>query len=280
MQNMIASSFGDWATAVGAGATVALVLATIGLLLAAIWAGITAARGVRAAAAGVDEQIEEQRRTELKCRVYDHLSTYSSRDFTESTIGTVPLLKAFESGDADGADHWQGMTDTDRARALTVLNFYELVATEYNAMFLDRDIANRSVAYAAIVIWERAAKLVAWLRKDDKAYFAQWERLYLDHSLDIIEAERKSREAPSDNAARVDAPPGITDPAPPVGEEIHLPGPTILPLLNAIGITLIVIGTTITILLSIVGAIIFVVTTAKWIADTRRDVEALPIKRD
>ena len=63
---------------------------------------------------------------------------------------------------------------------------------------------------------------------------------------------------------------------PPVGEEIHLPGPTLIPLMSAIGITLVVIGTTLTRYLSIVGLIIFVVTTVMWIRDTRRDVESLP----
>jgi membrane protein implicated in regulation of membrane protease activity len=63
---------------------------------------------------------------------------------------------------------------------------------------------------------------------------------------------------------------------PPVGEEIHLPGPTLIPLMSAIGITLVVIGTTLTWYLSIVGLIIFVVTTVMWIRDTRRDVESLP----
>jgi hypothetical protein len=63
---------------------------------------------------------------------------------------------------------------------------------------------------------------------------------------------------------------------PPVGEELHLPGPSILPLLSAISITLIVIGTTITWLLSIVGLILFVVTTAIWIRDTRREIDQLP----
>ncbi len=63
---------------------------------------------------------------------------------------------------------------------------------------------------------------------------------------------------------------------PPVGEEIHLPGPTILPFACAIGITLIVIGTTITWILTIIGAIIFLVTVLRWVRETRRDVEALP----
>jgi len=64
--------------------------------------------------------------------------------------------------------------------------------------------------------------------------------------------------------------------APPAGEEIHLPGPTLIPVMSAVGITLIVIGTTITLVFSIVGAILFIVTTIMWIRDTRRDVAALP----
>ena len=64
--------------------------------------------------------------------------------------------------------------------------------------------------------------------------------------------------------------------APPAGEEIHLPGPTILPFVMAIGITLTVIGTTITWLFSAIGIVIFVVTLVMWIRDTRRDISELP----
>ncbi|MEA2146734.1 MAG: hypothetical protein QOG59_2321 [Solirubrobacteraceae bacterium] len=64
--------------------------------------------------------------------------------------------------------------------------------------------------------------------------------------------------------------------APPVGEEIHLPGPSLIPFLSAIGITLIVIGTTLGLAITIVGAIIFVLTTIRWIRDTRRDIGELP----
>jgi Flp pilus assembly protein TadB len=65
-------------------------------------------------------------------------------------------------------------------------------------------------------------------------------------------------------------------PAPPAGEEVHLPGPTILPLVTAIGITFIVIGTTLGWWLSIVGAVIVVVCVVRWVRDTRRNVAALP----
>ncbi len=63
---------------------------------------------------------------------------------------------------------------------------------------------------------------------------------------------------------------------PPVGEEIHLPGPTLIPFVSAIGITLIVIGTTIDWIFIAIGAVIFIITTVMWIRDTRRDVAALP----
>lgn len=64
--------------------------------------------------------------------------------------------------------------------------------------------------------------------------------------------------------------------APPVGEEIHLPGPTIIPLLSAVGITLIVVGTTLGWIVSIIGLVLFVATTVVWIRDTRRDIAELP----
>ena len=65
-------------------------------------------------------------------------------------------------------------------------------------------------------------------------------------------------------------------PASEAGEEIHLPGPSLIPFLCAIGITLMVIGTTLSWYISIVGVIIFVSCLIRWIRDTRRDVDALP----
>jgi hypothetical protein len=64
--------------------------------------------------------------------------------------------------------------------------------------------------------------------------------------------------------------------APPVGEEIHLPGPSFIPVACAIGITLIVVGTTIWWGWSIIGGVIFVITVVMWIRDTIRDVGELP----
>jgi hypothetical protein len=50
---------------------------------------------------------------------------------------------------------------------------------------------------------------------------------------------------------------GVERDIPPVGEEIHLPGP-------------------LSIWISIIGVILFVITTAMWIRDTRRGIDELP----
>jgi Flp pilus assembly protein TadB len=64
--------------------------------------------------------------------------------------------------------------------------------------------------------------------------------------------------------------------APPAGEEIHLPGPSLLPFMTAIAITLVVIGTTLGWWMSIVGGVFLVILVVRWVGDTRRDIEELP----
>jgi Flp pilus assembly protein TadB len=64
--------------------------------------------------------------------------------------------------------------------------------------------------------------------------------------------------------------------APPPGEELHLPGPSILPFLCAIAVTLIVVGTTISTILSLVGVVALIIIVIRWVGDTRRDVSELP----
>ena len=64
---------------------------------------------------------------------------------------------------------------------------------------------------------------------------------------------------------------------PPVGEEIHLPGPSILPVLTALGITLVLVGLTTFVEFSIVGGVLTLVCVVRWIAETRRETDALPL---
>jgi len=65
---------------------------------------------------------------------------------------------------------------------------------------------------------------------------------------------------------------------PPAGEEIHLPGPTALPVLLTIGLTILLLGFTTSWILVIAGGVLSIVVIARWIADTRRDIAELPLE--
>ena len=67
-------------------------------------------------------------------------------------------------------------------------------------------------------------------------------------------------------------------PVPPPGEEIHLPGPSLDPVLVTVGITLALIGVTFSIWFVIAGTLLTVVTIIRWIAGVRRDIEELPLE--
>jgi tellurite resistance protein TehA-like permease len=68
--------------------------------------------------------------------------------------------------------------------------------------------------------------------------------------------------------------------APPVGEQIHMPGPSILPLINAASLAFAIVSITLSWYLVAFGALIFVITAIKWIGDTRRDIAELPLEHD
>jgi hypothetical protein len=65
--------------------------------------------------------------------------------------------------------------------------------------------------------------------------------------------------------------------APPAGEEIHMPAPSMLPILNAIGLSLAIVGITISMIFIVAGLVLFVVTALLWIRDARREMEELPL---
>jgi len=68
------------------------------------------------------------------------------------------------------------------------------------------------------------------------------------------------------------------DEAPPVGEELHLPGPSLVPLVNAAGLTLSIVGITTYWEISVAGAILFLFTLVRWLRDVRRDFQELPLE--
>jgi hypothetical protein len=64
---------------------------------------------------------------------------------------------------------------------------------------------------------------------------------------------------------------------PPAGEEIHLPGPSLQPILLAFGITIALLGTTIFFPFVIAGVLLSLWMIVSWIRDTRREIDELPL---
>ena len=73
---------------------------------------------------------------------------------------------------------------------------------------------------------------------------------------------------------------GLEREVPPAGEEIHLPGPSMDPLLLAVGITIALIGIATSILMVIAGGLLSLVVIVRWIAGVRRDIDELPLHAD
>jgi hypothetical protein len=70
--------------------------------------------------------------------------------------------------------------------------------------------------------------------------------------------------------------PAVERPVPPAGEEIHLPGGSLQPLLVTVGITLALVGITTSTSILIAGIVLTVVTLARWVADARHEFAELP----
>jgi type IV secretory pathway TrbD component len=66
--------------------------------------------------------------------------------------------------------------------------------------------------------------------------------------------------------------------APPAGESIHLPGPTYMPIVTAVGITIAVIGVVQSWIIVGIGAVITLYAVLRWVRETRQDIGELPLE--
>lgn len=72
----------------------------------------------------------------------------------------------------------------------------------------------------------------------------------------------------------------MSEPQPATHEDshaaIHLPPPSIWPVVLAIGIALLLTGLVVSLVLLVIGVLISLAATALWVRDARREFEALP----
>jgi hypothetical protein len=65
---------------------------------------------------------------------------------------------------------------------------------------------------------------------------------------------------------------------PPRGEPVHLPDPSYLPVVVALGVTLAVVGVVVNLVLCGIGAVIAVYAIVRWIGQTRQEISDLPLE--
>ena len=65
---------------------------------------------------------------------------------------------------------------------------------------------------------------------------------------------------------------------PPASEDIHLPGPSYLPALVALGVTLALLGVVLSWYVFTAGVIIFVIPLVLWIREAREEIAELPLE--
>jgi len=66
--------------------------------------------------------------------------------------------------------------------------------------------------------------------------------------------------------------------AEPVGEAVHLPGPSYLPVATAAGIAITVVGIVHSWIFVVLGGLIAIFSIVRWIGQTREDVSELPLE--
>jgi hypothetical protein len=65
--------------------------------------------------------------------------------------------------------------------------------------------------------------------------------------------------------------------APPVGEEVHMPASSALPLINAMALAAAIVAITLSWWVVGVAMLIFLGTTIRWVRDVKRDIAELPL---
>jgi hypothetical protein len=61
-------------------------------------------------------------------------------------------------------------------------------------------------------------------------------------------------------------------------EQVHLPGPSYLPVVVALGVTLALVGVVIAWPVMVIGVVMTVAAVVRWVRDTREEIAELPLE--
>jgi len=139
--------------------------ATLGLLIAAVLAGKTALDTLRA-----------QRLAAQRQRVYDLLARTFDEDFIRMGILAETFFDNPPKTPTGWARRWKATSSDEGAVIQAVMNFYEVVAGEYNTDgVLDRQLADKALMVITYAWWKRAEPFANWVRDNrNPQAFEEW----------------------------------------------------------------------------------------------------------
>ena len=165
-------------TVVGVAGLIAA-LATLGLLGAAIAAGVIAYEQL----GGLGQQLELQRKSERRRRVHELLEHLFDVDFVKMSLEAEGLFRHPPTRPSGWKALWEAKTDEQKSMITAIMNFYEVVASEYNdprGDLLDKELADKALTIITDGMWQLAASFVYRLRTLPGAgeAYAEWEHLH------------------------------------------------------------------------------------------------------
>jgi Flp pilus assembly protein TadB len=75
-----------------------------------------------------------------------------------------------------------------------------------------------------------------------------------------------------------EAQPRREEDVPEAGEAVHLPEPSYLPVVVALGVTIVVVGVVLNVAIVVLGALIAIVAIVRWVRAVRQEMADLPLE--
>jgi hypothetical protein len=125
-------------------------------------------------------QVDQQKDLARRQRVYEHLAQLYDRDFVLMMSAAQELFEEGPPDESGWENAWEARDGDTKSEIVAAMNFFEIVAGEYNDLreYLDKKAAQKALLVIADGLWEQAAPFVSWARKgSDSRSYEQWEEM-------------------------------------------------------------------------------------------------------
>jgi hypothetical protein len=125
-------------------------------------------------------QVDQQKDLARRQRVYEHLAQLYDRDFVLMMSAAQELFEERPPDESGWENTWEARDGDTKSEILAAMNFFEIVAGEYNDLreYLDKKAAQKALLVIADGLWDQAAPFVYWARKgSDSRSYEQWEKM-------------------------------------------------------------------------------------------------------